>query len=280
MTTTSSIRPRCTSPRRSSSNTFLRTSIWCWRPGPTLRGRSVGSVRGELLEVRAADLRFTVDEAVSYLNGVMDLSLTEAEVEALEVRTEGWVAALQLAALSLQGRQDVAAFIAEFAGDDRFIVDYLADEVLDRQTAEIRRFLLRTSILGRLTGPLCDAVTGETTRKATLEALERANLFVVPLDDRRSGTATTTCSPTSCPSACSTRSRVSWPCCTGGRVTGTSATASEPRPSPTPWRPRTSRALRSSSSWRSRRCARRDRRRRCGRGSKRSRARCSRIAPC
>ncbi len=141
--------------------------------------------RGELLEVRAADLRFTVDEAVSYLNGVMDLSLTEAEVEALEVRTEGWVAALQLAALSLQGRHDVAAFITDFAGDDRFIVDYLADEVLDRQTAEIRRFLLHTSILGRLTGPLCDAVTGETTGKAMLEALERANLFVVPLDDRR-----------------------------------------------------------------------------------------------
>ena len=152
---------------------------------------------------------------------------------------------MQLAALSLQGRQDVAAFIAEFAGDDRFIVDYLADEVLDRQTAEIRRFLLHTSILGPLTGPLCDAVTGETTGKATLEALERANLFVVRSTTVASGTATTTCSPTSCPSACSTRSRVSWPCCTGGRVTGTSATASEPRPSPTPWRPRTSRALRS-----------------------------------
>ena len=141
--------------------------------------------RGELLEVRAADLRFTADEAAAYLNGVMDLALTEAEVEALDVRTEGWVAALQLAALSLHGRDDVAAFIADFAGDDRFIVDYLADEVLDRQTEEIRRFLLHTSILSRLTGPLCDAVAGVATGKAILEALERANLFVVPLDDRR-----------------------------------------------------------------------------------------------
>ena len=141
--------------------------------------------RGELLEVRAAELRFTSDEAVAYFNGVMDLALTESEVEALEGRTEGWVAALQLVALSLQGRHDIAGFIAGFAGDDRFIVDYLADEVLDRQPAEIRGFLLHTSILSRLTGSLCDAVAGVTTGKAILETLERANLFVVPLDDRR-----------------------------------------------------------------------------------------------
>ena len=231
MTTTSSTRPRCTSPRRSSSNTFLHTSIWCWRPGPTLRGRSVASVHAVSCSRSAAQTcasRSTKPSA--YLNGVMDLSLTEAEVEALEVRTEGWVAALQLAALSLQRRHDAAGFITDFAGDDRFIVDYLADEVLDRQTAEIRRFLLHTSILGRLTGPLCDAVTGETTGKAMLEALERANLFLVPLDDRRDLVPL----PPPVrrrprPSVSSTRSRDSSPCCTGGRVTGTSATASELR---------------------------------------------------
>jgi ATP/maltotriose-dependent transcriptional regulator MalT len=141
--------------------------------------------RGELLELRGADLRFTVEEAGAYLNGAMGLTLGDAEVAALEVRTEGWVAALQLAALLLQGREDAAGFIAGFAGDDRFVVDYLVDEVLDHQTAEVRRFLLDTSILGRMTGPLCDAITGLTGGKSTLDALERANLFVIPLDDRR-----------------------------------------------------------------------------------------------
>ena len=141
--------------------------------------------RGDLVEIRAADLRFTPDEAAGYLNGVMGLALTAQDVEALEGRTEGWIAALQLAALSMQGRDDVAAFIAGFAGDDRYIVDYLAEEVLHRQPEQVRRFLLRTSILDRLSGPLCDAVTGEDGGKAQLAALERGNLFVVPLDDRR-----------------------------------------------------------------------------------------------
>ncbi|QYG95549.1 helix-turn-helix transcriptional regulator [Iamia sp. SCSIO 61187] len=141
--------------------------------------------RGELLEIRAADLRFTADEAASYLNGAMDLALGADDIEVLGARTEGWIAALQLAALSLQGGRDPTAFIAEFAGDDRFILDYLADEVLERQTPEIRRFLLETSILSRLTGPLCGAVTGLDGAKATLDGLDRANLFVVPLDDRR-----------------------------------------------------------------------------------------------
>ena len=141
--------------------------------------------RGELLEIRAADLRFTSDEAAAYLSDAMDLTLAPADVEVLEVRTEGWIAALQLAALSMRGRDDVAGFIAEFAGDDRFILDYLVGEVLDRQSADVRRFLLETSILGRLTGPLCDAVTRRTDSRETLEQLERANLFLVPLDDRR-----------------------------------------------------------------------------------------------
>jgi LuxR family transcriptional regulator, maltose regulon positive regulatory protein len=141
--------------------------------------------RGELVEVRAADLRFTTEEAVAYLNGVMGLRLAARDVAALEGRTEGWIAALQLAALSMQGRDDVAGFIAGFAGDTRYVVDYLVEEVLQRQADPVQRFLLQTSILDQLSGPLCDAVTGLAGGKATLEALERGNLFLIPLDDRR-----------------------------------------------------------------------------------------------
>ena len=141
--------------------------------------------RGELVEIRAADLRFTPDEAAAYLNDAMGLDLAARDVAALERRTEGWIAALQLAALSIQGRDDVAGFIAGFAGDDRYIVDYLVEEVLHRQSDGVRSFLLQTSILGRLSGPLCDAVTGRDGGKAMLEALDRGNLFLVPLDDQR-----------------------------------------------------------------------------------------------
>jgi LuxR family maltose regulon positive regulatory protein len=141
--------------------------------------------RGELLEVRAGDLRFTSAETTAYLNDASELDLTAAEVETLEARTEGWIAALQLAALSLRGRDDSAAFIAEFAGDDRFVVDYLVDEVLDRLTEDIRSFLVATSILSRLTAPLCAAVTGHVDAKSALDTLERLNLFVIALDDRR-----------------------------------------------------------------------------------------------
>jgi LuxR family transcriptional regulator, maltose regulon positive regulatory protein len=141
--------------------------------------------RGELVEIRAADLRFTPDEAAAYLNEVMGLQLRAQDVTALEGRTEGWIAALQLAALSMQGRDDVAGFIAGFAGDDRYIVDYLVEEVLQRQPEHVRSFLLQTSILDRLSGSLCDAVTGQDGGKAKLAALERGNLFLVPLDDRR-----------------------------------------------------------------------------------------------
>ncbi|MFL6167859.1 MAG: LuxR C-terminal-related transcriptional regulator [Ornithinibacter sp.] len=141
--------------------------------------------RGELVEVRAADLRFTGSEAATYLNEVNALALSPDDVAALERRTEGWAAALQLAALSLSGRGDRSQFIHGFAGDDRFVVDYLADEVLDRLPQAVRRFLLDTSVLDRLTGPLCDAVTGGVGGKAALESLERQNLFVVPLDGHR-----------------------------------------------------------------------------------------------
>jgi LuxR family transcriptional regulator, maltose regulon positive regulatory protein len=141
--------------------------------------------RGELVEVRAADLRFTLDEVAAYLNDVIGLDLAASDIAALEGRTEGWIAALQLAALSMEGRDDVAGFIAGFAGDDRYIVDYLVDEVLGRQPAHVRSFLVQTSLLDRLSGPLCDAVTGQHRGKAMLESLDRANLFVVPLDDSR-----------------------------------------------------------------------------------------------
>src|SRR5947209_929565 len=141
--------------------------------------------RGELVEIRAADLRFTPEEAAAYLNDVMGLGLAADQLGILEGRTEGWIAALQLAALSMQGRDNIAEFINGFAGDDRYIVDYLVEEVLQRQPDHVREFLLHTSILNRLTGPLCDAVTQQHGGRARLEALDRSNLFLVALDDRR-----------------------------------------------------------------------------------------------
>ena len=150
-------------------------------PFPLARLRA----QGQLVEVRAADLRFTREEAAAYLNLAAGLDLDMSQVAALEERTEGWIAALQLAALSMQGRDDVDAFIAGFTGDDRFVVDYLVEEVLERQSDDVRRFLLWTCILDRLTGALCDAVTGEDGGQSTLEDLDRRNLFVIPLDARR-----------------------------------------------------------------------------------------------
>ncbi|CAN5289845.1 LuxR C-terminal-related transcriptional regulator [soil metagenome] len=141
--------------------------------------------RGELVEVRAADLRFTSHESAVYLNEVTGLGLDAADVETLEARTEGWIAALQLAALSLQGRDDVSGFIAQFAGNDRYLVDYLVEEVLAHQPEAVRDFLLRSSVLDRLTGALCDAVVGRDDSNQMLVTLERSNLFLVALDDQR-----------------------------------------------------------------------------------------------
>ena len=141
--------------------------------------------RDQLTELRAADLRFTPGEAAAFLNQVMDLDLSAEEVAALENRTEGWIAGLQLAALSMRGRDDIAQFIRAFAGDNHYIVDYLVEEVLRRQPQPVRSFLLQTAILDRLNGSLCDAVTGQEDGSARLEALERGNFFVVPLDDNR-----------------------------------------------------------------------------------------------
>ncbi len=141
--------------------------------------------RGQLTELRAADLRFTPEEAATFLNQAMGLSLTAAEVAALGERTEGWVAGLQLAALSLQGAQGVTGSAEAFSGSHRYVFDYLAQEVLSRQPESVQAFLLETAILERLTGPLCDAVTGRDDGQATLESLEHANLFLVPLDPER-----------------------------------------------------------------------------------------------
>src|SRR5256884_625430 len=128
--------------------------------------------RGQLIELRAADLRFTPSEAAEFLNSVMGLTLSPGNIAALEDRTEGWIAGLQLAALSMQGHQDVPGFIRAFAGDHRYIVDYLVEEVLQRQPESVRSFLLQTAMLDRLNGPLCDAVTSQEGGNALLQALE------------------------------------------------------------------------------------------------------------
>jgi len=170
-------------------------------PLPLVRLRA----RGQMVELRAADLSFTEPEAAEFLNGVMGLRLDAGSVAVLEERTEGWIAGLQMAALSMRDREDVPGFIEGFSGTNRYILDYLLEEVLASQSPEIQRFLLYTSLLERLTAPLCDAVLANdegakregddgSTRSESLfvgqsasilEYLERANLFLVPLDDER-----------------------------------------------------------------------------------------------
>jgi ATP/maltotriose-dependent transcriptional regulator MalT len=141
--------------------------------------------RGELTELRATDLRFSFSEAAEFLNHVMGLNLSIKDIAALERRTEGWIAGLQLAAVSMQGRKDVTGFVQSFTGSHHFVLDYLVEEVVDQQSESIQDFLLHTSILDQLTGPLCDALTGRSSGQRTLEMLERANLFIIPLDDER-----------------------------------------------------------------------------------------------
>ena len=148
-------------------------------PLPRLR------VQGQVTELGAPELRFEPEEAAAFLNESIGLSLCAEEVSALEERTEGWIAALQLAALAMRGREDASAFISAFGGSNRHVFDYLAEEVLDAQPEEGRTFLLETSVLERMCGPLCDTVTNREDGQATLARLERANLFVVPLDDER-----------------------------------------------------------------------------------------------
>jgi LuxR family maltose regulon positive regulatory protein len=143
--------------------------------------------RGQLTELRATDLRFTPSEAAEFLNQLMGLNLSEEDIAALDKRTEGWIAGLQLAALSMQGHQDATSFIQAFTGSHHFVLDYLVEEVLGQQSESIQTFLLRTSILDRMCGALCDAVLGSPSASGqeTLEYLERTNLFTVPLDNER-----------------------------------------------------------------------------------------------
>jgi len=141
--------------------------------------------RGALTELRAPDLRFTVEETIAFLVEVRGLPLSAEQVTALHARTEGWIAGLHLAALSLQGREDLVGFITAFTGSHRYVVDYLVEEVLSRQPADVQDFLVQTCILDRLSGPLCDAVCGREDSQALLEQVERANLFLVSLDDER-----------------------------------------------------------------------------------------------
>jgi LuxR family transcriptional regulator, maltose regulon positive regulatory protein len=143
--------------------------------------------RSQLTELRAADLRFTPSEATEFLNQMMGLKLSAEDISALETRTEGWIAGLQLAAISMQGHKDAASFIKSFTGSHHFVLDYLVEEVLQQQPEGVQTFLLRTSILDRMCGPLCEAVlhTPPGSGQETLEYLERANLFIVPLDNQR-----------------------------------------------------------------------------------------------
>src|SRR6266480_8107135 len=143
--------------------------------------------RCQLTEVRAIDLRFTPSEAAGFLNQVMGLNLSAQDIAALETRTEGWIAGLQLAAISMQGHQDTTGFITSFTGSHHFVLDYLVEEVLQQQSERVQTFLLRTSILDRFCGPLCDAVMMDpsVSGRETLEYLEHANLFLVPLDNER-----------------------------------------------------------------------------------------------
>ena len=141
--------------------------------------------RGQLTELRQADLRFTPDEAAEFLKQIMGLELSADDVTALASRTEGWVTGLQMAAVSMQGREDISRFIAEFTGSQHYVLDYLIEEVLQRQPESVQSFLLQTSILDRMNSPLCDAVTGTGNSHAMLEHLEHANLFVFPLDDNQ-----------------------------------------------------------------------------------------------
>ena len=141
--------------------------------------------RAELIELRVDDLRFTEGEAAQFIQQTTNLALSLNQIAALETRTEGWIAGLQMAALSIQGQEDTDGFIRAFTGSHRFVLDYLVEEVLQLQPERVRNFLLRTSILDGLCGPLCDAVTGQKDGRVMLEELERSNLFVVPLDDER-----------------------------------------------------------------------------------------------
>jgi hypothetical protein len=201
-------------------------------PLPLARTRA----RGQLVEVRAADLRFTAEESAAYLNGAMGLGLSEADVAALDGRTEGWIAALQLAALSMQGRADASAFIAGFAGDDRYIVDYLAEKSWHASPPTSETSCSpRPSSSGSPARSATPSPDGPAARRASW----RSNGPTCSSSRSTiggSGTATTTCSPTSSTRTCSrSAATIRWPSCTGEPAPGSRPPGTRRRPSATPW---------------------------------------------
>ena len=190
--------------------------------------------RGNVVEVRADQLRFSAEEARELLTGILDLDLTPEDVARLHARTEGWAAGLYLAALSIQGQPDPAAFVAAFAGDDRHVVDYLGAEVLDAQDPDVREFLLLTSVLERLSGPLCNAVTAGTTRTPCWSGSSARTCSSSPSTRGGAGSATTTSSASSCATSSSGPGPPWSGSCTPARRTGTRPPARPPRRSRTP----------------------------------------------
>jgi LuxR family maltose regulon positive regulatory protein len=166
---------------RLPSNMHLLLASRVDPPWPLARYRSLGTMN----EIRANDLRFTHEETLAFLNETMDLSLSTDEAAKLSDRTEGWIAGLQMVAISLKDRRDRTRFIEAFSGSHRYILDYLMEEVLERQPQELRTFLLETSILERLCAPLCEAITGQAKAHSILDEIDHSNLFLVPLDDER-----------------------------------------------------------------------------------------------
>ena len=194
-------------------------------------------VRGQLVELREHDLRFTEDETAALLRETTGLDLPSSSLAALSTRTEGWVAGLQLAALLLQGRSDPAGFVASFSGSHRYVLDYLTEEVLARQPDQLVRFLLETSILGRLSGPLCDAVTGQGAARPPWSRSSGPTCSWFPWTRNDAGGATTACSPTCCAPVSSTQIPTVCRCCTATRPPGWRPTGRPMRPWIMPWLP-------------------------------------------
>ena len=193
----------------------------------------------QLAELRAGDLRFTGDEAAALLREATGADLPGAAVAALASRTEGWAAGLQLAGLSLRGQADTAGFVAAFSGSHRYVLDYLTEEVLERQPESVRGFLLETSVLDQLSGPLCDAVTGRPDSQAMLEQVEQAACSWYPWTRCAAGGATITCSPTCSVPACRPNDPAGSRRCTAMRPPGTRRMGSLTAPCATPWAPGT-----------------------------------------
>ena len=235
--TTSSTRRRSTRASGSCLTACRASSRW-WPAGPIRRLPLARlRVRGQLVELRGHDLRFTEDETAALLRETTGLDLPSSSLAALSTRTEGWVAGLQLAALLLQGRSDPAGFVASFSGSHRYVLDYLTEEVLARQPDQLVRFLLETSILGRLSGPLCDAVTGQGAARPPWSRSSGPTCSWFPWTRNDAGGATTACSPTCCAPVSSTQIPTVCRCCTATRPPGWRPTGRPMRPWIMPWLP-------------------------------------------